>query len=411
VTTDPEALRAALLTEVRARGGALTEPVADALRTVPRHVFVPEVPVEEAYVDDAIVTKQDPAGLPISSSSQPTIMAIMLDQLAAQPGHRVLEIGAGTGYNAALLAHLVGAHGEVVSVDIDQDVVDRARTALATAGYPDVTVVCADGADGYPARAPYDRIIATVGVWELAPSWLDQLAPAGRIVVPLDLRGAQCSVAFERDGGCWVSRSVEPCGFMRMRGTLAGPEQVYVLDEGTRLVLQVPDDRDLDPHAVAALLAGPAVEVTTGVVASAARIFDGLPLWLGVREPRVCQLSESTSAEPARLPAAVLQVQTMRITAAIVADRGVAVLTRAPGGDLVAAGHGPAGPRLAGELADHIRAWGAAGRPDATGLRIVAHPDRGAPAAAAADATVIQKRHTRLVVTWPSAPPGEPPPG
>src|SRR5262245_57665292 len=113
-----------LLEVVRRRGGATRESVADALLAVPRHLFVPGAALSEAYRDDATVTKRDRDGVPVSSSSQPTIMAIMLDQLEVAPGHRVLEIGAGTGYNAALLAHLVGPAGAVVSVDIDAGVVD-----------------------------------------------------------------------------------------------------------------------------------------------------------------------------------------------------------------------------------------------------------------------------------------------
>ena len=75
---------------------------------MPRHLFLPHLPPQDAYLDDAIVTKRDAAGQPISSSSQPTIMAIMLYQLALAPGQRVLEIGAGTGYNAALMSHITG---------------------------------------------------------------------------------------------------------------------------------------------------------------------------------------------------------------------------------------------------------------------------------------------------------------
>ena len=86
----------------------------------------------------------------------------------------------------------------MTSVDIDPDLVETAREHLACAGFGEVTVVCADGAWGYPERAPYDRIIATVGVSDLAPAWLAQAAPQARIVVPLDVRGTQVSVAFER---------------------------------------------------------------------------------------------------------------------------------------------------------------------------------------------------------------------
>ncbi|MGH3885395.1 MAG: methyltransferase domain-containing protein [Pseudonocardiaceae bacterium] len=101
------------------------------------------------------------------------------------PGHRVLEIGAGTGYNAALLAHLVGPAGKVTTVDIDSKVVRGARECLAAAGYRGVSVVCGDGEFGYSDHAPYDRIVVTAGAWDLPPAWVDQLAAGGRLVVPL----------------------------------------------------------------------------------------------------------------------------------------------------------------------------------------------------------------------------------
>ena len=199
-------LRERLVAEVLQTSGIRDERIAAALRDVPRHLFLPHLPPEEAYLDDAIVTKRDAEGQPISSSSQPAIMAIMLDQLDLAPGQRVLEIGAGTGYNAALIRHIVGPSGTVVSVDIESDLVERAREHLASAGYPDVTVVAADGAEGYPPGAPYDRVIATVGVSDLAPAWLQQTGPDARIVVPLDVRGSQLAVAFGRAGPAQAGR-------------------------------------------------------------------------------------------------------------------------------------------------------------------------------------------------------------
>src|SRR5207245_8733647 len=107
-TDDPEALRAALVETLRSKGCLRSPAIADAFATVPRHLFVPEVSVGEAYRDRWIATKRLADGEVVSSSSQPEIMAVMLEQLDVRPGQRVLEIGAGTGYNAALLAHLVG---------------------------------------------------------------------------------------------------------------------------------------------------------------------------------------------------------------------------------------------------------------------------------------------------------------
>ena len=192
--------------------------VATALRAVPRHLFLPDLPPEATYADDAIVTKRDQGGQAISSSSQPAIMAIMLDQLDLAPGQRVLEIGAGTGYNAALISHIVGASGQVTSIDIDPELVGTAREHLASAGFAAVTVASADGAGGYPEHAPYDRIIATVGVSDLAGPWLEQAAPGARIVVPLDVRGTQVAVAFERADPAG-SRGPGPAGRSRPAGS------------------------------------------------------------------------------------------------------------------------------------------------------------------------------------------------
>src|ERR1700749_1838206 len=120
-------LRERLVTQVLQTSGTRAERIAAALSDVPRHLFLPHLPPEDAYLDDAIVTKRDADGQPISSSSQPAILAIMLDQLTLASGQRVLEIGAGTGYNAALMRHIVGPSGTVVSVDIDDDLAAQAR--------------------------------------------------------------------------------------------------------------------------------------------------------------------------------------------------------------------------------------------------------------------------------------------
>lgn len=97
----------------------------------------------------------------------------MIEQLDVQIGHRVLEIGAGTGYNAALLAWLAGSSGRVTTIDVDEDIVQEARDNLRRAGFSEVHVVAGDGWLGLPTDAPFDRIEATVGVWDLSPHWVD----------------------------------------------------------------------------------------------------------------------------------------------------------------------------------------------------------------------------------------------
>src|SRR5215469_12993097 len=204
-STSPDDARARLVTDLAKRGGGLSQTVRAAFARVPRHIFVPEVGAAAAYRDEALVIKCGPDGMPVSSSSQPAMMAIMLEQLDLRPGHRALEIGTGSGYNAALMAEVVGPGGQVVSIDIDPELADRARSSLIEAGYDDVSVLCADGGYGNPADAPFDRIIVTAGAWDIAPAWLEQLGPGGRLVLPLSLRGVQLSVAIERASEDWVS--------------------------------------------------------------------------------------------------------------------------------------------------------------------------------------------------------------
>jgi protein-L-isoaspartate(D-aspartate) O-methyltransferase len=176
-------LRDAMVDEVIVREWLGLDPpreVEAALRTVPRHLFAPGVPLEKAYADAAIVTKRNEHGNSISSVSAPWLQARMLGQLQVAPGQRVLEIGSG-GYNAALLRELVGPDGSVTTIDIDQEIADRARACLATAGYRDVRVVCADGEFGAAEYGPFDRIIVTAGARDIPPAWVEQLASGGRL--------------------------------------------------------------------------------------------------------------------------------------------------------------------------------------------------------------------------------------
>jgi protein-L-isoaspartate(D-aspartate) O-methyltransferase len=437
-------MREQLAAQVIAANMIDSERIAAALRAVPRHLFLPELRPEWAYTDDAIVTKRDESGRPVSSSSQPAMMAIMLAQLDMAPGQRVLEIGAGTGYNAALIRHIVGGSGQVTSVDIDGELVEKARAHLASAGYPDVTVLCADGAGGCAAYAPYDRIIATVGVSDLAPAWLEQAVPGARIVVPLDVRGTQVCAGFARAGpGHWTSLSLAPCGFMRMRGELAGPERVVTLAPGMYVTLpdgvMQPGGQDADGEALAAVMAGPVVEHQTGVSAGPAEVFWELGLWLATREPRACRVDEEGPADPARpewragrrrvvptvpprLGHAPLRGRGWRATVGILESGSIAVLNASAGPPdpagpapppgpaapapppagtsgpvtLVAAGFGPRASELAADLAAHARAWDEAGRPGVAGMRVDAYPKPAAGAPVAGRGALVMER----MFTW-----------
>ncbi|KUL38559.1 methyltransferase [Streptomyces sp. NRRL F-4489] len=190
-------------------GAPVPAPLRAALHAAPRHLFLPPLlwlrdgnggyePCDRAqdperwwhaaYRDAPLVTQftELPDGdlIPSSSASMPSMVIRMLRALEARPGQRVLEIGTGTGFNAALLSHLYGSEN-VTSVDIDPDLIHRAERALRTSGHRP-SVRCADGAEGWPPAAPYDAIIATCAVRTVPRPWLDQTATGGRIVTPWD---------------------------------------------------------------------------------------------------------------------------------------------------------------------------------------------------------------------------------
>ncbi|MEJ3746252.1 methyltransferase domain-containing protein [Actinomycetes bacterium KLBMP 9797] len=214
------------------RDGAITRPeVAAAFAAVPREAFVvdgfhrreggrvdagEEGFLDAVYTNDVLVTKIVD-GTPVSSSSQPSLMAVMIETLDLAPGMSVLEIGAGTGYNAALMA-AVGAR--VTSIDVQPDVLARARAALTRAGVSGVEVHEADGYHGHPGS--YDRIVVTVGITGVSPQWLEQLASGGFVLAPVAHVGAHPVLRVApRPGGAVTAEGVCPAGFMTAAGPLA----------------------------------------------------------------------------------------------------------------------------------------------------------------------------------------------
>jgi protein-L-isoaspartate(D-aspartate) O-methyltransferase len=219
-------LRNRLVEELVRQGAITSQQVQQAFEEVPRRLFVPRVNIATAYSDEPIFIRWED-GVPISSSSQPKMMALMMEQLGVEPGSRVLEIGAGTGYNAAILAHVVGEKGSAVTIDIDQDIVDEAAENLSETGYGHVEVICGDGYEGFPEGQPYDGISVTVGAYDVSPHWVDQLKEGGVIVVPLWFRGFCLSVALEKRDGELRGLSVTPCLFIPLRGTGQPTEEFF----------------------------------------------------------------------------------------------------------------------------------------------------------------------------------------
>ncbi|MDQ3714947.1 MAG: methyltransferase domain-containing protein, partial [Actinomycetota bacterium] len=273
-----------------AAGRIRNVPVAAAFRAVPRELFLPGTAVAQAYHDEAVVTRWDSDGRPLSSSSQPSIMAMMLEQLAVQPGDRVLEVGTGTGYNAALLAQLAGAGGRVVSLDIDEQVARQARVNLDRAGQSTVEVIHADGVAGWAAGAPYDRIILTASARDIAPAWLAQLARTGRLVLPLSLRSMQRSVAFAWAGEHLTSRSIVNCGFMPLRGTLAGPDGSQPLGPPGTFVM-THGDQHINPGGLQGALEQPGQQKAVDIAVSDVEVMGGLGLWVVLHEPHAALLT------------------------------------------------------------------------------------------------------------------------
>ena len=393
------ALRADLVALLTERGSVSDPRVAVALGQVPRHVFVPAAELADAYADQAIVTHHRD-GVPTSSASQPAIVAAMLEQLSPPPGGSILEIGAGTGYNAALLSELVGPSGRVVTVDIDPEVADEARGHLSQAGVANVAVICGDGAVGWADGAPYDGIIVTASVADLAPAWIAQLRPGGRLVAPLSIRGVSQSVALTgADGGRLRSVAVCEAMFMPLTGAMANSDRHLPVPGCPGIRVQSTAGSQVDAGVIAAALDDPGPTVAIGVTVSSREVFGGLRRWLAFTEPATALLSYTGTkpgAEASGVPAVFPFARhglTGQASPCLPGPAGFAVLDRAgPAAaaegpvrnrtlELAVRGYGEAGQQAA-RLADLVTAWDAAGRPGIDRLHIDAYPSGTSPSAA-----------------------------
>jgi protein-L-isoaspartate(D-aspartate) O-methyltransferase len=393
--------------EASGRAGAV---VSAAFLAVPRHLFLPQVEVGEAYRDTAIVVKSDAEGLPVSASTQPAMMAIMLEQLGLAAGQRVLEVGAGTGYNAAVMARLVGDSGSVVTIDVEPDLVVQARVNLAAAECHGVTVICGDGADGAPDFAPFDRIIVTAGAWDLAPQWLEQLGDGGRIVLPLSVRGIQLSVAFSRaETGTWVSGSARRCQFIRMTGGSAGPESVVPLGPQPGLHALVADGPAPEAGPLYEALSGPVTEESADLRVDGIAELADLDLWLALTEPGLTRVNlmgrHEGRASTAQQRIASLMPLGGYTRVGSSGELEVAALAVPPGpaehASLAMAfnGCGAGSGALARYLAERAAVWNALGRPGAASLKLSAYPTGTVPQAPEG-AMIIRRPNVALVARW-----------
>lgn len=222
----------------------------EAVEAVPRHAFAPGrlwqwdgqayVPVERGVdeerwaalvygsPDDAAVTQVSSGGTASSSLSCQAVVVDMLDSLDAEPGHRVLELGTGTGWNAALLAWRAGAAGQVTSVEVDAVLSEEAGARLAGASTgAEVHVCTGDGGAGWPQGAPYDRVISTYAVDRVPWAWVEQSRPGGRIVTPWGRLG-HVALTVAEDGGSasgWMQGLAQ---FMPAQGTAVAPDFAHV---------------------------------------------------------------------------------------------------------------------------------------------------------------------------------------
>jgi len=363
-TAEADRLRDALTDALKAGGSVRTTRVEAALRAVPRHLFIPGTPLNVAYANEVVLTKRADDSTPISSASQPSIVARMLEQLQVAPGNNVLEIGAGTGYNAALLSYLAGPGGQVSTIDVDDDIASEARAALAEAGYRQARVILGDGGLGCADHAPYDRIIATVGAWDLPLAWLAQLAPSGRLVVPLRLRGSITrSIAFERDGSAadiprWRSVSSEMCAFMPLRGGVADdPARSVPLVLDGSITLTAHQDQDIDAAALSDVISRPRAREWTGITLGEESP-EWLFLWLA------CTLRNAVSRMSAQRRAIDEGMVECMPTWGTVATAEAASLAyiafrsaAGRGREVGVIGHGPRGDVLARAVASQVRAW------------------------------------------------------
>jgi protein-L-isoaspartate(D-aspartate) O-methyltransferase len=407
---EPEQVRQAMTDRLLDEGWITSGFVEAAFRAVPREVFTPPgTLLEDAYPGDkAVITKKDANGRKISSVSAPWLQARMIGQAGLQPGMSVLEVGSG-GCNAAILAEVAGPSGRVVSVDIDPEITARAATALEAAGYgARVSVVTADAEYGVPEFAPYDAIIVTVGAWDVAPAWREQVVRGGALVVPLRMNSVTRSIGFRESGDHWQSTSAQVCGFVPIQGIGARPERAFTLpypDEG-QVVLRFEDGAPGTLEIPGDVLGTEAAAEWSEAMIGDRVSFADLHLWLA-GQPGFCRIDKEEGAALAgdrdpgtgkrgAFPFAIAD----RDTFAYLGTRSLPDADP-PLWEFGAYAYGPHAELTAADFTARIREWDKAGRdllPTAFGYRPATSVD-----AIPAGAVVFPKKHGSAMIDWAQA--------
>jgi len=212
----PFALERRLMVETQLRNRGIRDPrVLDAMLRVPRHEFVPASLIKAAYDDRPL-----PLG-DAETISQPYMVAAMTEAARVQPGDKVLEVGTGSGYQAAILAYL---GGRVYSVERNPVLAETARERLARLGFDGVEVIVGDGSEGYPPAAPYAVIMVTAAAPSVPPALLEQLAEEGRLLIPVGDLHRQDLLLSVKQAGEVRTRKLDPCQFVPLVGRAGWPE-------------------------------------------------------------------------------------------------------------------------------------------------------------------------------------------
>lgn len=202
-----------MVSRLQSQGIIRSQRVADAMLAVPRHMFLPPSLREQAYTDTPLHIGEG------QTISAPHMVAIMVEALDLQPGHKVLEVGGGSGYHAAVIAELIRPDGKVFTIERLHGLVEMARKNLKQAGYSDmVEVIEGDGTRGLPEHAPYDRISVAAAAPHIPEPLKEQLADEGRLLVPVGGSWYQDCTLITRKKGRFQTENLGGCMFVPLIG-------------------------------------------------------------------------------------------------------------------------------------------------------------------------------------------------